>query len=269
MASPQLTDGYFRIANEIAEALTRTNLSAYQSRILWAVFRKTYGFGKIEDWISNSQLVDLTGLCRQHVWRTIRELIGRNIVTKRGYKISFNKDYQQWRELPKGVTSHQVSPKGVTLSPKGVTKVTKRGVHKRRQYTKDILRDSPNPAIREFIDFWSQTFKVKFGAPYAVNGAKEGALVKKLLIIHPLEKLKEMGRVFFKSDDPFTLKSGFTLGVFYSQVNRLAPMLKSPDSSTTRTDDFLEKMKVAETFVSGVDPKEFRPEFLRETHYEN
>ena len=45
-ASPQLEDGYTRIANELIEALMRTNLSAYQSRVLWAIWRKTYGFNK-------------------------------------------------------------------------------------------------------------------------------------------------------------------------------------------------------------------------------
>ena len=151
MASPQLEDGYFKIANEIAEALTRTNLSAYQSRILCAIFRKTYGYRKKEDWISNGQLVELTGLHKQHVWRTVTELIDRNMVTKGGYKLAFQKDYQRWRELPKGVTSHHELPKGVTQLPKGVTKVTKGGGHKIKQYTKDTMRDSP---VLTFTQFW-------------------------------------------------------------------------------------------------------------------
>ena len=42
-ASPQCENGYTRLANEIIEALMKSNLSAYQSRILWAVWRETYG----------------------------------------------------------------------------------------------------------------------------------------------------------------------------------------------------------------------------------
>lgn len=130
MASPQLEDGYTPIANEILEALARTNLSAYQSRILSAILRKTYGYHKKEDCISNSQLVELTGLHKQHVWRTLGDLKNRNLVTKRGYFVGFNKDYTQWRELPKGVTSHQSNLKGLHRNLKGLPKVTKRGGHK-------------------------------------------------------------------------------------------------------------------------------------------
>ncbi len=123
-----------------------TNLSSYQTRILLAVFRKTYGFMKKEDWISNSQLVELTGLRKQHVSRTLGELINRNIVTKRGYKIGFNKDYQQWRELPKGGTSHHRVPRGATPSPTGVTNGNQWGEtqKKEKQYTKERGGDSVN-----------------------------------------------------------------------------------------------------------------------------
>lgn len=221
MANPQLENGYFKIANEIVEALTRTNLSAYQSRILWAIFRKTYGFKKKEDWVSNSQLVELTGLHKQHIWRTLEELKNRNLVTKRGYFIGFNKDYQQWRELPKGVTSHSKLPIGVTQLPKGVTTVTNRGVHKIKQYTKDIKRDSANPAVKEFFTFWDKAFREKTGKDYFFNGGKEGSLTKKMLVSYSLDRLKELGGVFFKSQAKFFQDSGYTIGFFYSQINKV------------------------------------------------
>lgn len=101
VASPQIENGYLKVANELAEALMRTNLSAYQSRVLWAVWRKTYGWNKKADWIPNSQLVSMTGLRKQHIHRAVKELIERNLVTKSGYQLSFNKNYTQWRELPK------------------------------------------------------------------------------------------------------------------------------------------------------------------------
>jgi phage replication O-like protein O len=220
MASPQVENGFFRIADEIADALMRTNLSAYQSRILWAIFRKTYGFKKKEDWISNSQMVELTGLRKQHIYRSIRELLDRNLVTKRGYFIAFNKDYQQWRELPKGVTSHESNQSGLRPYPKGVTKVTKRGTHNRRYLTIDG-RDSPNPAVKEFLNFWCNSFKEKTDEPYTVNGGKEGTLIKKLLTVHSLDSLKTHAETFFKSADPFIQKAGFTLGVFSTQINKL------------------------------------------------
>lgn len=126
MASPQLDIGHTKISNVIMGALMRTNLSAYQSRILWAIFRKTYGWHKKEDWISNSQLVKMTGIAKSHVSRTVGQLIDRNIVTKSGNKFSLNESYTQWRELPKRVT--------VTNSG---NKVTCTGEHKRILYKRN------------------------------------------------------------------------------------------------------------------------------------
>jgi len=41
MANPQIENGYLKIAHEIAQALARVNLSAYESRVLWVIWRKT------------------------------------------------------------------------------------------------------------------------------------------------------------------------------------------------------------------------------------
>ena len=55
MANPQAENGYTPIANEIVEALYRVNLSAYESRVLWYLCRKIYGWSKKTDWIALSQ----------------------------------------------------------------------------------------------------------------------------------------------------------------------------------------------------------------------
>ena len=155
MTSPQLENGYTKIANEILEALATINLSSYQSRLLWVVLRKTYGFNKKYDWISNSQIIVATGLKKGHVSRTKKELIQRRIqVTSSGNKIAFNKNYKQWRELPKKVT---VTSTGTPVTNTG-TKVTSRGGHKRnytkKTSTKDIkkLKQKENPIWKKFCD---------------------------------------------------------------------------------------------------------------------
>lgn len=135
MVSPQLENGYTKIANEIIDALARTKLSSQESRILFAIFRKTYGYNKKQDWISNSQLEQITGIHRSHCANTISKLKCRKIVTKTGNKIQFNKLYSQWLVLPKQVTS-EVLPKQVQVLPKQALGVTQTGTHK-RQYTKD------------------------------------------------------------------------------------------------------------------------------------
>jgi len=125
MANPQREDGHVDIANEIVEALAKIHLSSYESQILWVIFRKTYGWHKKEDWITNTQIANMTGIAEPHVSRTIKILIQKNIIIRSGKKLAFQKDYDQWKKLPKGVTSHHKEK-----LPKGVRKVTKGGKKK-------------------------------------------------------------------------------------------------------------------------------------------
>ena len=127
MANPQTEDGFTRISNEILEHLCRINKSAYQSRVIEYIWRKTYGFGKKDDWISISQIVKGTGLKKSHVSRTKKELIERNLVTCIGNKIAFQKDWTRWQELPKLVTNKKSyqSRQGVTNLGQKVTNLGK------------------------------------------------------------------------------------------------------------------------------------------------
>lgn len=59
-----LDDGFTRIANELLEAVMLAGLSQHQLLVFMAVMRKTYGFNKKTDWVSNDQLSALTGLKR-------------------------------------------------------------------------------------------------------------------------------------------------------------------------------------------------------------
>jgi len=128
MANPQAENGHVDIANEIVEALARTYLSSYESQVLWAIFRKTYGWHKKEDWVSNRQIANMTGIPESHVSRTIKKLVKRNIINKNGRWISFQKDYEKWGKLPKRVSL-----------PKQVNKFTQTGKQSlpKQVYTKE------------------------------------------------------------------------------------------------------------------------------------
>jgi phage replication O-like protein O len=109
MASPQIEEGYTPIANEIAEALMKINLSAYESRVLWFLFRKTYGWGKKTDWISLSQFSKCIGIDRRLVHRAVKSLSSKKmIVIERddGIRIryGFQKDYDKWKVSSKKMT---------------------------------------------------------------------------------------------------------------------------------------------------------------------
>jgi len=169
MASPQKENGYIPIANEIAEILMRTQLTGYQNRILWAIWRKTYGFNKKEDWISNSQLVSLTGILKANICRTIVELKNKKIVIKNDNKISFNKDYETWkgvikidnkviendthkRQYTKDRLSNDV--KGVSINYKKIEKINKK--EQKEFYNncrKEIIKNKSMPAIRGSAEY--------------------------------------------------------------------------------------------------------------------
>lgn len=109
MASPQIENGYTKLANELLEALARFNFSARQYSIILAVIRKTYGWidpatgnQKKLDRISITQLCDLTGISRGNVSNAVNELIAMRVFLKREhrgvYLIGIQKNYSKWKK---------------------------------------------------------------------------------------------------------------------------------------------------------------------------
>nr|WP_232230706.1 replication protein [Serratia sp. SCBI] len=89
-------DGYTRIANELLEAILRANLTARQLKIAFAIIRKTYGFGKKTDRITNTQISSMTGIHHTHVCTAKNEMIMMNIIVTSGTQIGINKVVSDW-----------------------------------------------------------------------------------------------------------------------------------------------------------------------------
>jgi phage replication O-like protein O len=106
MTSPQIENGYTRIANELLDAILRYPFSRREYAVVMAIVRMTYGFNKKEDAISGWQLSEMTGIDRSHVSKTINELVKKNVLKKgdsgrisHGQAIallSINKHYTAW-----------------------------------------------------------------------------------------------------------------------------------------------------------------------------
>lgn len=98
--SPQLEDGFIRIANELMEAILGFGFSHREVVVLFSIIRKTYGYGKKTDDISASQLSDLCKIPRQHVTTTLNQLAQRNVITKVpgkfGTIIGIQKSHRKW-----------------------------------------------------------------------------------------------------------------------------------------------------------------------------
>lgn len=80
MASPQLENGYTRIANELLEATARFPFTGSQLRLILFLWRKTYGFHKKIDRISISQWQLGTGLNERTIRREIKRLQKMNVL---------------------------------------------------------------------------------------------------------------------------------------------------------------------------------------------
>lgn len=116
-SSPQLEDGFTRIANELFDAILAYPFSARQLKVLMTLIRKTYGYNKKRDDISASQIGDACGLARNHVTTVLGELADMNVIKKRagqfGSLLEVNKKYSEW-----SVCDVKTSPKSGQGSPK-------------------------------------------------------------------------------------------------------------------------------------------------------
>lgn len=100
--SPQLEQGYTRIADAILEKVAKTKLNGTQFRILMIVWRSTYGWQKKEHELSLSYLQLATGINKRQIQRELNTMIELKILTEvkppsfnTSRIIAFNKNYTQ------------------------------------------------------------------------------------------------------------------------------------------------------------------------------
>lgn len=101
MANVQLENGYTKIANEIFEELAKIKLSPTQYRLIFIIWRFTYGFNRIEHTLSLNFFSHATGCDRRQIQRELQRLEERKIISQKiksgSYrKIIFNKNHDEW-----------------------------------------------------------------------------------------------------------------------------------------------------------------------------
>lgn len=199
MASPQVENGYTKIADELLSAIIRWRLSSYECRVLLFLIRKTYGWGKKEDWVSRSQFASATGIRESHISRALSMLIKQNIVTKGGTgyrpKWSIQKDFDQWKRVPKGVRVHKPVPKGVRTGTKGGTQPVPKGGYTIDTLTTDTLTINNHgpaggpPDINKTIDIF---YEINPTINYAHQGHRHA--IEKLYKHYGKERVIKVAR---------------------------------------------------------------------------
>lgn len=199
-------DGYTRIANELLESLSCCNLTVRQLRVMLAIIRKTYGFGKKVDRISDSQLADVSGLSRQNVNKAKKELISMNYLILEGNKIGVNKEVSAWNNQSRDSVSNLKTKKVSNLETNDVSVLE---THKRNTLKKKEITNISSENSNESSDRPSE--KVLAVKPDAVVSSPKG-------------------NKWGNADD---LKAAQWI---YSQVLIVSPSTKEPNWSTWAND---------------------------------
>ena len=101
-ATPQVEDGYTRIANELFEVILFSKFTQRQLLVIFSIIRKTYGYGKKTDDMSAAQIGQICGMERNHVTEVIGQLVQINVLTRApgayGLILGVNKNHHEWLE---------------------------------------------------------------------------------------------------------------------------------------------------------------------------
>lgn len=92
-----LDDGYARLSNMLLDAYSGADLTKRHFKVLLAILRKTYGWNKPMDRITDSQLSEITKLPVKRCNEAKLELVRMNIIKQQGGMFGPNKNISEWR----------------------------------------------------------------------------------------------------------------------------------------------------------------------------
>ncbi len=95
-ASPQLEDGYTRIADELLEALVAARMPGTVLRLALAVIRETYGYGKTETKIGSARLAELLGVNGRGARKALADAEAWGVIQRAGDVVKLQKDFTLW-----------------------------------------------------------------------------------------------------------------------------------------------------------------------------
>lgn len=179
--SPQLENGYLRIATELIDKVfCKGGFSGQERQVLWFIIRKTWGWGKKSDKISYSQIAISTGISRRNAIKIINKLVAIGSVKKTTttpITLSFIKDYNKWKlvsKRPHSVQEHTTlvsrkTPKVVSCSTPTIDNKDTLTIDTILSQSKALLTSFPNSIqnlIRDYIELAKQENKTHKITPY-------------------------------------------------------------------------------------------------------
>ncbi|EAM5630085.1 replication protein [Salmonella enterica] len=140
-----LDDGYARLSNMLLEAYSGADLTKRHFKVLLAILRKTYGWNKPMDRITDSQLCEITKLPVKRCNEAKLELVRMNIIKQQGGMFGPNKNISEWRipqnegKSPKTRDKTSLKLREYYPSKQGDTKDT---IQKKEIQDKNIMSES-------------------------------------------------------------------------------------------------------------------------------
>jgi phage replication O-like protein O len=168
-------DKFTKIASELLDALCRTNMTAYESRVFMAIMRMTYGWHKKAVKISQADIVALTGIKKSHVSRAISSLTNKNMITRNGVT-GIQKDYDLWKLPNEGLPLMRGTPnEGQGGAPNEGHLGTPNEGHpllvkdNERKKLKITGVDKPLQPHQAFVEAWKAVYTERTGSPFKIS----------------------------------------------------------------------------------------------------
>ncbi|EBF7359463.1 replication protein [Salmonella enterica] len=157
-----LDDGYARLSNMLLEAYSGADLTKRHFKVLLAILRKTYGWNKPMDRITDSQLSEITKLPVKRCNEAKLELVRMNIIKQQGGMFGPNKNISEWRipqnegKSPKTRDKTSLKLRECYPSKQGDTKDT---IQKKEIQDKNIMSESVRTKCEKSPDRYEETDK--------------------------------------------------------------------------------------------------------------
>jgi len=274
MASPQRENGHLDVANDIVEHLAKIQLSGYESRVLWALWRKTWCWvikdknGKMKrdkdgeilkkkkESISSKEWENLTLMSKHHISGTLRKLRLRRIVAEFGNKNEwgFQKDYDKWLPSIKNIVTKNgntyfVTENGNTfteigneITEIGNEKIPKGLFKKEHRAPKETFKETIKERnIYTIFSFWN-SLKIKVHRDIK----KFKPSINAILQLYSVEEIKEAISNYSKilESKEYFWTYRWSLGDFLSRKNGIDTFLtvNKPFENFKREDKGKEKV---------------------------
>ena len=221
--------------------LAHVNLSEYETRLLWVVMRKTWGWNKDKDFISVTQFEKATGINRWNAYPALLRLEKKKIIQiSKASKANKINGYQICTEIGVRPTeAKEASPTIKTIIPnhnviptnnpplsENITNPLSQGIITKDnrntliQNTNNNELSSKQSPLQKLVTYYKQLYKTKFNQEPTISSlswGKWGRLLKiKLEQGYSLKEIATLLQAFAKLKDSDADRLGFDLGIFFS-----------------------------------------------------